>query len=167
MLLSDRLTGVAVAGLGAAAAIAGSRLPPVPGQDVGPSAFPMVIGTLLVICGVLIALGIGRSFEEDAEAAVEKSEEAHGAVHVAPPTPFQATKALLPPGLLIFYVIASERLGFVPTTFIMIVAMVLAFGGKMRLALGLGIIGPVLVHLVFYKLLRVPLPAGLLPMPWS
>jgi putative tricarboxylic transport membrane protein len=27
-------------------------------------------------------------------------------------------------------------------------------------------IAPVLVHLAFYKLLRVPLPAGLLPMPW-
>ena len=26
---------------------------------------------------------------------------------------------------------------------------------------------PLLVHLVFYKLRRVPLPAGLLPAPWA
>ena len=35
------------------------------------------------------------------------------------------------------------------------------------LALALGIAAPVFIHLVFYKLLRVPLPDGLLPMPWS
>lgn len=167
MLLSDRVTGGAVATLGAAAAIAGSRLPPVPGQEVGPAAFPTLIGILLVVCGVLVALGIGRGFEEEAEADVEKSEEAHGAVHVAPPTPVSATKALLPPGLLVFYALAVDTLGFVPTAFVMIAAMVFAFGGRLRLALALGIVAPVFIHLVFYKLLRVPLPAGFLPMPWS
>ena len=45
--------------------------------------------------------------------------------------------------------------------------MVFAFGGTLRLALALGAIAPVLIHLVFYKLLRVPLPDGLLPMPWG
>lgn len=167
MLLSDRITGGAVAALGAAAAYGGWRLPAVPGQELGPSVFPMLIGTLLVVCGVLIFLGIGRGFEEQAEAAVEKSEVVHGAEHVEPPTPFQATKALLPPALLVFYVLVSEHLGFVPTAFVMIVAMVFAFGGRLRLALGLGLVMPILIHLVFFKLLRVPLPAGLLPMPWS
>lgn len=167
MLLSDRVTGGAVAALGAAAAIAGSRLPPVPGQDVGPAVFPTLIGVLLVVCGALIAFGIGSGFEKDAEAAVEKSEEAHGAAHVEPPTPLQSLKAVLPPALLVFYVLVVERLGFVPTAFVMIVTMVFAFGGRSRLALALGILAPVFIHLVFYKLLRVPLPPGLLPMPWS
>jgi putative tricarboxylic transport membrane protein len=35
------------------------------------------------------------------------------------------------------------------------------------LAVPLAIAAPLLVHLVFYKLLRVPLPAGLLPAPWA
>ena len=167
MLLSDRVTGGAVAALGAAAAIAGSRLPPVPGQDVGPAVFPMLTGTLLVVCGVLIAFGVGRGFEEEAEADVVASEEAHGAAHVEPPTTLQKLKALLPPALLVFYVLVVDTIGFVPTAFVMIVAMVGAVGGKLRLARGLGIVAPVFIHLVFYKLLRVPLPAGLLPMPWS
>lgn len=153
--------------LGAAAAYGGSRLPAVPGQEIGPSVFPMLIGTLLVICGILIFLGIGRGFEEEAEAAVEESEAVHGLAHVEPPTLLQSSKALLPPALLLFYFLASEPLGFVPTTFVMIVALVLAFGGRLRLALAMGIVGPIVVHLVFYKLLRVPLPAGLLPMPWA
>ncbi|TDR94054.1 tripartite tricarboxylate transporter TctB family protein [Enterovirga rhinocerotis] len=167
MLLSDRVTGGAVAALGAAAAYVGAQLPPVPGQEVGPAAFPTLIGLLLILCGGLIAFGVGRSFEDEAEAAVEESEVAHGAPHAAPPTPLRSLKAALPPALLLFYVLAVDRLGFVPTTFLMIVAMVFAFGGRWRLALALGTIGPVAVHLVFYKLLRVPLPAGLLPMPWS
>lgn len=167
MLLSDRVTGSAVVALGAASAIAGSRLPPVPGQEIGPAVFPMVIGILLVICGILIVFGIGRVFEEEAEEAVEESEEHHGAPHPLPPTVLQKAKALLPPALLVFYVLVVDRLGFVPTAFLMVATMVFAFGGRWRLALGLGIGAPLFIHLVFYKLLRVPLPDGLLPMLWS
>jgi putative tricarboxylic transport membrane protein len=28
------------------------------------------------------------------------------------------------------------------------------------------VLAPIAIHLIFYKLLRVPLPPGLLPMPW-
>ena len=43
--------------LGGVAAYGGSRLPPVPGQQVGPNVFPIVIGAGLILCGALIALG--------------------------------------------------------------------------------------------------------------
>ncbi|QRM33951.1 tripartite tricarboxylate transporter TctB family protein [Microvirga sp. VF16] len=165
MQLSDRITGSFVATLGVLAAFGGSRLPPVPGQDVGPSAFPMLIGIGLVLCGVLIVLGIGHSFEEEAEADLAAVE--------GPPQHAQTTKplsyrlrALLPPGLLLFYVVAVDRLGFVPTAAAMIFAGALAFGAKLPVALPLAAIAPIAIHLIFYKLLRVPLPAGLLPMPW-
>jgi putative tricarboxylic transport membrane protein len=49
MHLSDRISGSFLVGLGALAAYGGSRLPPVPGQQVGPNVFPMVIGTGLVL----------------------------------------------------------------------------------------------------------------------
>ncbi len=45
-------------------------------------------------------------------------------------------------------------------------ATALALGARLKLAIPLALIAPVGVHLVFYKLLRVPLPDGLLPMPW-
>ena len=48
-----------------------------------------------------------------------------------------------------------------------VLATALAFGARWRLAVPLAILAPLLVHLVFYKLLRVPLPAGLLPAPWA
>jgi putative tricarboxylic transport membrane protein len=40
MHIPDRFTGSFLVALGALAAYGGSRLPPVPGQQVGPSVFP-------------------------------------------------------------------------------------------------------------------------------
>jgi putative tricarboxylic transport membrane protein len=48
----------------------------------------------------------------------------------------------------------------------MILVASLAFGARPRLAIPLALLAPLLVHLAFYKLLRVPLPAGLVPLPW-
>jgi putative tricarboxylic transport membrane protein len=167
MRLSDRLTGLFVFGLGAVAAYAGSRLPPVPGQKVGPSAFPFVIGIGLCLCGLMIALRVGHSFEEEAEADLaahsdlpteEQVLAAHG--------PFYQLRVLVPPALLVFYALAADRLGFYVTAVIMILTAAFAFGARPRLAVPVALIAPVLVHLVFYKLLRVPLPAGLVAMPW-
>jgi len=165
MHLPDRHTGVFLVGLGALAAYGGSRLPPVPGQQIGPSVFPMVIGIGLMLCGALIALGIGHHFEEEAEAEL--------AAHSDEPPPtvvklglFGSLKVLLPPALLLLYVAVVDRLGFVPTGAVMVLATALALGARARLAVPLALAAPVAVHLVFSKLLRVPLPAGLLPMPW-
>lgn len=153
MRLPDQVSGAVLMALGAAAAIAGSRLPGVPGQDVGPSVFPMVVGTGLVICGALIALRVGAAFEAPEE----------------PPEPrsrWFGLRALLPPALLIFYVLASEPLGFLPTAALIVGAVSLALGGGWRLAVPLALVAPLFVHAVFAKLLRVPLPDGLLPAPW-
>ena len=124
MQLPDRVTGLAVVALGALTVFGGSRLPPMPGQDVGPSAFPILIGIGLIASGVLVALGIGHRFEEEAEAALAGGDHPPALLDTSP----------LPPWL--------------------------------RLAVPLAILAPLVVHLVFSKLLRVALPPGLLPMPW-
>lgn len=162
MHLSDRITGSFLVLLGALAFWGGSRLPGVPGQDVGPAVFPMVIGAGLVLCGTLIALGIGRSFEApDADEAYATPGLAGRLGRFAP------LAALVPPALLLFYVLAAERLGFLPTAAIMVLCCALALGASWRLAIGLALTAPPGVHLMFYKLLRVPLPEGLLPAPWA
>lgn len=163
MQLSDRLTGGAIATLGATAFFYGSQLPPVPGQQVGPSAFPMVVGGALVLCGILIVIGIGRHFEEVAEADVVS----HAAPEDLEPMPaWRNWLALLPPAAMIFYALASEPLGFLPTSAIIVLVSALAFGARLKLAVPVAIIGPFAINFIFYKLLRVPLPGGLLPFPW-
>ena len=155
MRVSDRISGLFLVGLGALATFGGSRLPPMPGQQIGPSVFPMVIGIGLALCGAMIAFGVGHRFEEVAEADL--------ASHTTPEPvvahgPLWGLRVLIPPALLLFYFFASEDLGFVPLSLVM--------GARLRLAVPLAIVAPVVVHFLFAKLLRVALPPGLLPMPW-
>jgi putative tricarboxylic transport membrane protein len=166
MQLSDRITGLVLASLGAVAAWHASKLPPIPGQQIGPAVFPTVIGVGLCICGLLIALRVGRSFEDAAEADLASHQD-------APAEPMQGMfglpvglNALVPIILLVFYVLAVEKLGFIPVAAIIIGLAALVLRAPPRLALAMAILAPPAIHLVFYKLLRVPLPPGLLPMPW-
>jgi putative tricarboxylic transport membrane protein len=154
--VTDRITGGVLVALGAAAAWFGSRLPAVPGQDIGPAVFPMLIGFGLIGCGVLIALGIGQSFE-----APEPDEPS-----AAPKPRLGAIGVIIPPALLLFYVLASETLGFLLTAFVMVLVAGLALGSRLSVAIPVALGAPVLVHLAFAKLLRVPLPEGLIPAPW-
>lgn len=164
MKISDRLTGLFLALLGLATFWGGSKLPPVPGQQVGPSAFPMVTGAGLALLGILIALHVGRSFEDEAEAELAAHSQADPDAER-----YAASRrwmVLLPPGLLVFYYLVSERVGFVPTAALMIGTLAFAFGAKRKFILPVSIGGAIIIHLVFVKLLRVPLAPGLLPMPW-
>ena len=162
MRLPDRVTGLFLVGLGAAAAYGGWLLPPVPGQPVGPNIFPLVIGSGLALCGLAIAFGIGHSFEEEEELIPVE-----GGQPTPPPAGrFYGLRALLPPALLLFYVVAADRLGFIITAALIVFVTSTALGARWKLSLPLAVLAPIGIHLIFSKLLRVPLPAGLLPMPW-
>jgi putative tricarboxylic transport membrane protein len=165
MQLSARITGLFLIALGGLAAYGGSRLSPVPGQQVGPDVFPMVIGTGLCLCGGLIALGVGHSFEDEAEADLAAHSD-HAESVPRRGGRWRGLMALIPPGLLLFYVLTVDRLGFALTAGLMVLTAAIALGGRLRLAIQLAIVAPIIVHLLFSKLLRVPLPPGLLPLPW-
>src|SRR5262245_23599512 len=160
MQLSDRVTGLFMVALGSLAAYGGSRLPPVPGQQIGPNVFPLVVGIGLAICGAMIALRIGRHYEDEAEADLAQITAQNVTASAAADHPpwLYGLKALLPPALLLFYVLAVDALGFLPTAAAMALAASLALGAQWRLALPLAIAAPLFVNLVFAKLLRVPLP---------
>jgi putative tricarboxylic transport membrane protein len=131
--------------------------------------FPLVVGIGLAICGGMIAFGIGRHYEEEAEADLAKIT---GQIAIEtgevdePPVWWRSLKALVSPALLLFYVLAVDRLGFLPTAALMVLVTSLALGARLRLAMPLAIGAPLFVNLVFSKLLRVPLPSGFLPLPW-
>ena len=173
MRLSDRVTGLFMVALGGLAAYGGSRLPPVPGQQIGPDVFPLVVGIGLAICGGMIAFGVGRHYEEEAEADLAKiTGQLTGQISSAtgaadePSAWWRGLMALVPPALLLFYVLAVDRLGFLPTAAVIVLITSLALGARLRLAIPMAIGAPLFVNLVFLKLLRVPLPSGLLPLPW-
>lgn len=173
MKVSDRITGALLVGLGLAAYWGGSLLPPVPGQQVGPDVFPMVIGAGLVVCGVLVIFGVGRAFEEEEEVVASADGEVAKAAVLEPERGLvdgflhAGWKVLVPPAALFFYYVASERLGFWITAALMVFALAWSQGARLRSALILAAVAPAFVHLVFYKLLRVPLPPGVLKFPWA
>jgi putative tricarboxylic transport membrane protein len=169
MQLSDRVTGLFMVALGGLAAYGGSRLPPVPGQQIGPNVFPLVVGIGLAICGGMIAFGVGRGYEEEAKADLAKITgriAAETGEAEAPTGWWRGLRALVPPALLLFYVAAVERIGFLPTAAVVVLVASLALGARLRLAMPMAIGAPLFVNMVFLKLLRVPLPSGLLPLPW-
>ncbi|NCV69195.1 MAG: hypothetical protein EBW55_00515 [Betaproteobacteria bacterium] len=75
-------------------------------------------------------------------------------------------KVIMPPLALFFYYFASEKLGFWLCAFVIVLTLAKSMGATFRSAILLGLSAPGVIHLIFYKLLRVPLPAGLLPFPW-
>jgi putative tricarboxylic transport membrane protein len=169
MQLSDRVTGLFMVALGGLAAYGGSRLPPVPGQQIGPNVFPLVVGIGLAVCGAMIAFGVGRRYEEEAEADLARITgriAAETGEAEAPTSWWRGLRALVPPALLLFYAAAVDRIGFLPTAAVVVLVASLALGARLRLAIPMAIGAPLFVNMVFLKLLRVPLPSGLLPLPW-
>lgn len=150
---SDRIGGIVLMALGAACIVGASRLPSIPGQPVGPSVFPYVIGAALCLCAVLILMGIGAGDHDEEEAVVE--------------TPrLHLFRLIGPPVILIAYYLLVERVGFLITGFGVILAIALLLGGRLRFALPLAAVMTVAVYSIFASLLRVPLPEGLLALPW-
>lgn len=157
MLNADRIGGLVLSGLGIACIGASLQLPGIPGQPVGPSVFPIVIGVALCLCAVLILMSVGAVPEE--ETTGDDLPPQHSAV-------VTALRLFLPPVILVLYVLAIEPLGFLIAGFSVILATALLLGGRMIYAVPLAAVMTVAIHSVFGTLLRVPLPDGLLALPW-
>jgi putative tricarboxylic transport membrane protein len=121
----------------------------------------MVIGLGLLGCGAMVALRVGRSFEASDDLVPPEPGTA-----LAPPPRFAEWRAFLPPLLLVFYVLMADRLGFLLTAALITLVVSLTLGARARLAVPLAVLAPLGIHAVFVRLLRVPLPDGLLPLPW-
>ena len=63
-------------------------------------------------------------------------------------------------GCLLFYIFASEKVGFIPTSIAILSVMFLALGVRRKLILPVAVFATMLVFFIFYKGLRVPLPWG-------
>ena len=127
--------------------------PRIPGQNIGPAAFPGVVAAVLAICSVLLIVqGVrdraGKPWFERGAWTSEPRQLIAFAVTVA--------------GLLL-YVLASEKLGFLITGVVMLAALMLALRVRVAMAIAVALVATVAIHIAFYKGLRVPLPWGVLP----
>jgi putative tricarboxylic transport membrane protein len=156
MRFSDTAAGLIVTALGLGVAGYARTFPPMPGQDIGPSFFPVIIGVGLVVFGLTLAFSGQR-----------QAGSAHVAFDEWVRRPRAARNAALVAGMLAFYVTSADALGFLPAAAVLLVVLWLALGARGRwlapLALGIALF----VHYAFYTVLGVPLPWGLLdPIAW-
>ena len=124
--------------------------PAMPGQKFGPAWFPGLIAAGLGICGVLLVVSGMR--ERSAWIALPEwiaSRRARTGI------------AALVAGLL-FYVLAADRVGFHLTGVFLLALWMRLLGASWRVTVPVAIVATLVIHFCFYKLLRVPLPWGVL-----
>ena len=152
MKLNDAVFGLLLLVLGAAVLVGVQGYPKIPGQPVGPALFPGLIAAGLCVCGLLL---VARGWRERAQQGWLAWDD-----WVRSPRHVLALAVLL--ASVLFYIFAANFLGFLPTAFAIVLAMFLVLGVRPVPALVTALIAVLVVHTAFYKLLKVPLPWGLL-----
>ena len=152
MKLNDAVFGLLFMLLGAAVLAAVQGYPKIPGQPVGPALFPGLIAAGLCVCGVLLVARGWRARADQPWLAWE--DWVHSPRHVA------ALAVLL--GAILFYILAADKLGFLPAAALVLVSLFLVLKVPPGRAVLIAVIAALVVHFAFYKLLRVPLPWGVL-----
>jgi len=132
--------------------------PPIPGQNFGASLFPTVLSVGLFICSVLLLIPGLR-------------QRAAGAPRPSWPAwtrePISILRFLLAPGSLFFYFETGDSLGFIPCALILLLVLFRVFGVSWLRAIVVAVISVLVIHFMFYSILHVPLPWGMLePLSW-
>jgi len=127
--------------------------PKIPGQNVGPAAFPGIAASVLALCSLLLIVQGVRS-----RAGTPWFQ--RGEWTSRPPQLIAFAVTL---GGLLLYVLASDRIGFIATGIVMLGSLMLALRVRWPMALIVSVVSTVVIHVAFYKGLRVPLPWGVLP----
>lgn len=63
---------------------------------------------------------------------------------------------------MVFYILLSEALGFIVCSLVVLIALQWACGVRPLLAVAVAVVATLVIHTCFYKLLKVPLPWGVL-----
>jgi putative tricarboxylic transport membrane protein len=152
--VNDAVWGALLLALSAAVLFAIRSFPNIPGQNIGPGAFPGLIATALAVCAVILVVRGVRELRAGGRLVV-----LGGWLR----SPRHVGNFLLTCAAIVFYVGAVNRLGFLVTATVLLVALFLQLRVKPWLAVMVALAATFAIHLAFYKLLRVSLPWGVLP----
>ncbi len=157
MKINDVLSGGLIGAFAAAVFLHARTFPGMPGQNVGPNLFPQLIAAGLLICAILLVI---RGVKATGKQGLVDMPEWVGANRTT-------VGFLMIPFALVLYAIVSEMLGFIATAILFLLPLFLIFGVKPRTAAVVSVLSALVIHAMFYKLLKVPLPWGVLsPIAW-
>ncbi|MGH6624815.1 MAG: tripartite tricarboxylate transporter TctB family protein [Burkholderiaceae bacterium] len=157
MKLNDAVFGLLLLALAASVLLFVQSFPKIPGQQVGPALFPGLIAIGLGISGAVLTV---RGWRARASIPMFRAES-----WTRSPRHFLALVMLI--GAVVFYIVAADALGFLLTVVLILTALLWVLGTSPMRSLVIAVIATVTIHFAFYKLLRVPLPWGVLtPYAW-
>lgn len=157
MKFNDAVWGALLLLFGIVILIHVQSFPKMPGQHVGPALFPGIIAAGLAVCGILLVLkGLATRRAARGEAAAWASfapwtRDGHYVLALA-----------LTIGVNVFYILTVDRLGFIVVGVVYLAVLFWVFGVDRRWLLPIAIVVTLGIHYAFYKLLKVPLPWGIL-----
>jgi putative tricarboxylic transport membrane protein len=143
----DRWLGLALALLAGAVLWSSRMFPAVPGQKLGAGFLPTLVGVGLLLCGAGL---VARSLRAGGYAEPQAREPERWGV------------AALVVAIVLAYVFLADRIGFLLVVPVALALLFRALRVNWAPSLLWALAGTALVHLAFYKLLRVPLPWGVL-----
>ena len=152
MKINDAVFGAILLLLGIAVLIHVPSFPRIPGQNVGPGLFPGLVAAGLCACALLLIVGGLR--HRASQPWFEAGPWVRSPRHIA---------AFLVTILAVAaYIAFADAIGFLIVAPLCLIAMFLAYGVRPVTAIVTAIVVSLVIHYAFYKLLRVPLPWGVL-----
>lgn len=157
MRFNDAIFGIVLIVFALAEIAYASTFPRLHGQNYGPDLFPIILGLGLIVCGlVLVAKGWAERANVPMVVVGDWAQDRGNLVNV-----------VLLLASIAFYILASEWLGFIFTSLIILTTLLLRLGSKWLTSLIVAFATTFIIHTLFAKVLLVPLPWGiLLPVAW-
>jgi putative tricarboxylic transport membrane protein len=157
--LNDAVFGAIFLALGALVLFAIQGFPKIPGQPVGPALFPGIIAAVLCAAGAILLFQGWQRHRTEGEPWLAWEPWVRSPRHLA------ALAVLL--GSVVLYIVAADAVGFLPLATLILTALFIVLGVPPGRAVLIAVVATLVVHFAFYKLLRVPLPWGVLtPYAW-
>ena len=157
MKLNDAVFGLALLALALTVIAVSASYPTVPAQRVGPALFPSLIAVGIAIGGLIL---IARGWRQRTTVPMLRWDP-----WVRSPRHVTGFFTII--GAVVVYLSAVDHLGFVLTSLAMLTVLFRVFAIPWWRSLLIAVIATLVIHFAFYKLLRVPLPWGVLaPIAW-
>jgi putative tricarboxylic transport membrane protein len=162
--VNDTLAGALLLALAAAILFHIRIFPNIPGQNIGPAAFPGLLAVLLVICSLALMV---RGWREGSRSRDGRNSMPWIQTQAWTSSPARVLNFSLTVAMLLFMAWGIEKLGFIVCGIVLLTTLFSGLRLRPQVSVPLALIITLLIHTLFYKLLRVPLPWGLLEkMAW-
>ena len=152
MKINDAIFGVVFLLLGVVVVVHVQAFPRIPGQQIGPAMFPGLTAAALAACGVLLIVSGVRHRAQ--RPWYETADWMRSGRH------FIALAAIV--GGVAGYVLLANAVGFLIVAPILLWVWFTVLGVRRGPAVVVAVIATLIIWYAFYKLLRVPLPWGVL-----